>query len=139
MEGEYLNAGGMTPTIVNGSSFRRIVCPIASARPPKRRCHALSVRSATCDAPMSPSSDRNVRPIAGIGASWLAEEWAAVGLDFTSRGRRVDEAIDVCRDNDMRVVAGACPLMFMEPVGWFHRAHRVVRRLNGSMAKSEKS
>lgn len=33
----------------------------------------------------------------GIGASWLREEWEAVGLDFTSRGRRVDESIHVCR------------------------------------------
>lgn len=33
----------------------------------------------------------------GVGASWLAEEWAAVGLDFATRGRRVDEALDVCR------------------------------------------
>jgi alkanesulfonate monooxygenase SsuD/methylene tetrahydromethanopterin reductase-like flavin-dependent oxidoreductase (luciferase family) len=33
----------------------------------------------------------------GIGASWLEAEWDAVGLDFASRGRRVDEAIDVCR------------------------------------------
>ena len=33
----------------------------------------------------------------GIGASWLAEEWAAAGLDFTTRGGRVDEALDVCR------------------------------------------
>lgn len=33
----------------------------------------------------------------GIGASWLAAEWAAVGLDFASRGRRVDEAIGVCQ------------------------------------------
>ena len=33
----------------------------------------------------------------GIGASWLKEEWDAVGLDFHSRGRRVDEAIEVCR------------------------------------------
>lgn len=33
----------------------------------------------------------------GIGASWLAEEWEAVGLDFTTRGRRVDEAISICR------------------------------------------
>jgi probable F420-dependent oxidoreductase len=32
----------------------------------------------------------------GIGASWLAEEWQAVGLDFATRGRRVDEAIEVC-------------------------------------------
>lgn len=33
----------------------------------------------------------------GIGASWLAEEWQAMGLEFEGRGRRVDEAIDVCR------------------------------------------
>jgi probable F420-dependent oxidoreductase len=33
----------------------------------------------------------------GIGASWLQAEWEAVGLDFATRGRRVDESIDVCR------------------------------------------
>jgi probable F420-dependent oxidoreductase len=33
----------------------------------------------------------------GIGASWLEEEWIAAELDFKSRGRRVDEAITVCR------------------------------------------
>ncbi|MFZ4584148.1 MAG: TIGR03619 family F420-dependent LLM class oxidoreductase [Acidimicrobiia bacterium] len=33
----------------------------------------------------------------GIGASWLRQEWDAVGLDFATRGRRVDEAIEVCK------------------------------------------
>jgi probable F420-dependent oxidoreductase len=33
----------------------------------------------------------------GIGSSWLEEEWDATGLDFATRGRRVDEAIEVCR------------------------------------------
>ena len=33
----------------------------------------------------------------GIGASWLEAEWEAVGLDFATRGRRVDETIDVCQ------------------------------------------
>ena len=33
----------------------------------------------------------------GIGASWLRAEWDAVGLDFDSRGARVDEAIEICR------------------------------------------
>ena len=33
----------------------------------------------------------------GIGASWLEEEWCASQLDFSTRGRRVDEAIEVCR------------------------------------------
>jgi probable F420-dependent oxidoreductase len=33
----------------------------------------------------------------GIGASWLEEEWKATQLDFATRGRRVDEAIAVCK------------------------------------------
>jgi probable F420-dependent oxidoreductase len=33
----------------------------------------------------------------GVGASWLAAEWEATGLDFATRGRRVDEALEVCR------------------------------------------
>jgi probable F420-dependent oxidoreductase len=33
----------------------------------------------------------------GVGASWLRAEWDAVGLDFDSRGARVDETIDVLR------------------------------------------
>lgn len=32
----------------------------------------------------------------GIGAGWLAEEWRAAGLDFHTRGRRLDEALEVC-------------------------------------------
>jgi probable F420-dependent oxidoreductase len=37
------------------------------------------------------------RAIVGIGAGWLGTEWEAIGLDFATRGRRVDEALDVCR------------------------------------------
>jgi probable F420-dependent oxidoreductase len=33
----------------------------------------------------------------GIGAGWLASEWSAAGLDFKSRGRRLDEALAVCK------------------------------------------
>jgi probable F420-dependent oxidoreductase len=33
----------------------------------------------------------------GIGASWLEEEWRATELDFASRGKRVDESIEVCK------------------------------------------
>ena len=33
----------------------------------------------------------------GIGAGWLRSEWTATGLDPRSRGRRLDEAVDVCR------------------------------------------
>jgi probable F420-dependent oxidoreductase len=33
----------------------------------------------------------------GIGAGWLREEWRAAGLDPSTRGRRLDEALAVCR------------------------------------------
>jgi probable F420-dependent oxidoreductase len=33
----------------------------------------------------------------GIGASWLEEEWNATQLDFATRGRRVDEVLEVCK------------------------------------------
>ena len=33
----------------------------------------------------------------GVGAGWLAEEWRAVGLDFATRGARLEEALRVCR------------------------------------------
>ena len=33
----------------------------------------------------------------GVGASWLEAEWRALGLDFTTRGARVDEILAVCR------------------------------------------
>lgn len=32
----------------------------------------------------------------GVGAGWLAAEWEAVGLDFSRRGARLDEALEVC-------------------------------------------
>jgi uncharacterized protein len=44
-----------------------------------------------------------------------------------------DEAVGLCRQHGVAVVAGACPLMFLEPVAWPHRLHRFVRRHNGSL------
>ncbi|HEY2330441.1 MAG TPA: TIGR03619 family F420-dependent LLM class oxidoreductase [Acidimicrobiales bacterium] len=39
----------------------------------------------------------NGRTEFGIGASWLSEEWDAMELPFETRGRRVDESIEVIR------------------------------------------
>jgi uncharacterized protein len=44
------------------------------------------------------------------------------------------EVSRLCREAGVDVVDGACPLMFLEPVGWFHRAHHTVRRLRGDVA-----
>lgn len=39
----------------------------------------------------------NGRAEIGIGAGWLSSEYEAAGVDFASRGRRVDETIAVCQ------------------------------------------
>lgn len=42
-----------------------------------------------------------------------------------------DEAVALCREHGVEVVDGACPLMFAEPVAWFHRVHRAGLSLTG--------
>ncbi|MFD0691395.1 TIGR03619 family F420-dependent LLM class oxidoreductase [Actinomadura fibrosa] len=37
------------------------------------------------------------RAIVGVGAGWYEGEWIAAGVDFATRGRRLDEAIEVSR------------------------------------------
>ncbi|GAA2909020.1 hypothetical protein GCM10010517_75450 [Streptosporangium fragile] len=37
------------------------------------------------------------RAICGVGAGWYEGEWRAAGVDFASRGPRLDEAIEVTR------------------------------------------
>jgi len=39
----------------------------------------------------------NGRVLLGTGAGWIREEYAALGVDFATRGRRYDEMIDVMR------------------------------------------
>ena len=44
-----------------------------------------------------------------------------------------DEAVALCREHGIEVVDGACPMMFAEPVGWFHRVHRAGRKAVGHL------
>lgn len=37
------------------------------------------------------------RLLMGVGSGWLSEEWDAAGVDFDSRGSRLDEALEICR------------------------------------------
>ncbi|MEU5878308.1 TIGR03619 family F420-dependent LLM class oxidoreductase [Spirillospora sp. NPDC047279] len=37
------------------------------------------------------------RAIVGVGAGWYEGEWIAAGVDFRTRGKRLDEAIEVSR------------------------------------------
>ena len=64
-----------------------------------------------------------------IGWVWLFQ---GVG----GAGAVTNEALELCAEHGISVVPGACPLMFLEPVAWFHRLHRGVRHFNGSLARA---
>jgi uncharacterized protein len=60
---------------------------------------------------------------AGIRRVWLQQ------------GASSPDAIRFCEEHGMSVVHGECLLMFAEPVGFFHGAHRWVWKLIGRLPK----
>jgi probable F420-dependent oxidoreductase len=82
----------------------------------------------------------------GIGLGWNAVEYEALGQDFTTRGRRVEEQVDLLRrlwtersvsyqgSFDTVTAAGLAPLPVQQPIPvWFggqsERAYRRIGRL----------
>lgn len=65
---------------------------------------------------------------AGIPRIWL--------FKGAGTGALSDEAVRLCEDAGVEVVPGACPLMFLEPVGLVHRIHRGMRRTVGSLTRA---
>lgn len=63
----------------------------------------------------------------GVRKVWL---FKGVGPGAVS-----DDAVRLCEDHGIEVIAGACPLMFLEPVRSVHRLHRTIRRANRSVAR----
>ncbi len=56
-----------------------------------------------------------------------------VWLFGTSGPRRVEpRALEACRNNQVDVVPGYCPFMFLPDTAWFHRAHGWFAKLTGS-------
>jgi len=66
---------------------------------------------------------------AGVHAIWLFK-----GLG--GGGAASDEAVSLCREAGIEVVPGACPLMFLHPVGSIHRIHRMARTARGNLVRS---
>jgi uncharacterized protein len=78
--------------------------------------------------------DRAADVVRAAADRGIARVWLFKGLG--GPGAVSDDALETCAVHGMEVVAGACPLMFLEPVGWFHRVHRAARRMNGSLEKA---
>ncbi len=60
---------------------------------------------------------------AGIGRVWLYRA--------TGKGAVTPSAIEFCAQNNMRVVPGFCPYMFLPQTPWFHRFHGFLLRIVG--------
>ena len=64
---------------------------------------------------------------AGVSRVWLHRSF---GAGSVSR-----EAEEFCRDHQMTVIAGGCPMMFCQPVDWAHRCMRWVLAATGGLPK----
>ena len=80
--------------------------------------------------------------VRGERAADVVRECAAVDVPRVwlfrgiGAGAVSDEAVELCHEHSIDVVAGACPFMFLEPVRSVHRLHRGVSRLTGRLAKT---
>lgn len=80
------------------------------------------------------NADAAVDVVRQAAAAGITRVWLFKGLG--GKSAYSEEAEAICRDNDISVVAGACPLMFLDPAGGMHRLHRFFRRINGSLPKA---
>ena len=78
--------------------------------------------------------DRAADIVADAAAREISRVWLFKGVG--GAGAVSERAVELCRQHGIRVIAGACPLMFLEPVGGVHRFHRTLRRLNHSLARA---
>jgi predicted CoA-binding protein len=58
---------------------------------------------------------------------------AGIPRVWMQQGAESPEAIRYCEEHGIRVVHHECILMFAEPAGWFHRAHRGLWRILGKL------
>jgi hypothetical protein len=50
-------------------------------------------------------------------------------------GSLSQEAVTLCKDNSISVIAGACPMMFLEPVDVGHKCIRWMLKISGGLPK----
>lgn len=76
-------------------------------------------------------ADRAAQVVRACADAGVPRVWLFRGLG--GPGALTEDALRACELHHLEVVAGACPLMFLEPVGAVHRIHRAARRLTGAV------
>jgi predicted CoA-binding protein len=79
-------------------------------------------------------ADHATRAVEDVAAAGVQKVWLFKGLG--AQGAASPDAIAACERHGLQTVAGACPLMFLEPVRSVHRVHRSMRRLRGAVERS---
>lgn len=79
-------------------------------------------------------ADRAPAVVADAAAAGVGRVWLFRGIG--SAGAMSTEAVEACSRLGIDVVAGACPLMFLEPTAAVHRFHRSVRRARGAVERA---
>ena len=80
------------------------------------------------------SGQRSLDAVREAAEAGVRRVWLFKGIG--GPGAASPEAVELAEDLGLEVVAGACPLMFLEPVGGVHKLHRGMRRLRGSLRAS---
>lgn len=72
-----------------------------------------------------------------VQAEQVVREVAQAGISrvWLQQGAESPSAIQFCRENGINVVHNECIMMFTEPVGFLHRAHRWIWGLLGKLPK----
>jgi predicted CoA-binding protein len=66
--------------------------------------------------------------VAGVRQVWL---FKGVG----GKSAVSEASLDACARHGIAPIAGACPLMFLEPVTGAHRIHRTIRQIRGGVER----
>ena len=74
-------------------------------------------------------TDQIVRECADAGVSriWMHRSFGT--------GSVSDEAVNYCREKNITVIPGGCPMMFCEPVDFGHKCMRWILNLTGGLPK----
>ncbi len=67
----------------------------------------------------------------GIPRIWMHRSFRFLG------GSVSDEAVRLCNEKGITVIAGGCPMMFCEPVDFAHKCMRGLLRLTGGLPEQE--
>jgi predicted CoA-binding protein len=78
--------------------------------------------------------DHATQAVEDVAAAGVEKIWLFKGVG--AAGAASPDAISACERHGLDTVAGACPLMFLEPVASVHKVHRSIRRMRGAVEKA---